>query len=728
MMFLSAAGSIPASVSVRHPLNRVATALHAALAAGLCCAGPALAQTQPTPLQEVVITGTREAEPLSQVPASVGVIRAEAIRQTAPTHPGQLLSQVPGVAVAVTNGEGHTTAIRQPFTTAPVYLYLEDGIPIRATGFFNHNALYEVNLPQAGRVEVTRGPGTALYGSDAIGGIVNVMTRMPSTQAGLDANAELGSYGWRRLMLGGDTGAGRFGAARLDLNFTHTDGWRDATAYDRQSGTLRWDTGIGSDAALKTVFGFSRIDQQTGANSPLPMADYLNNPTTNYRPIAFRKVDALRLSTNYEREFAGGGLLSVTPYVRDNSMDLLASFALPSDPTVFNTSNRSLGLATKWRQDLSGAWKPRLIAGLDMEISPGERTENRINPTVSGTGATRLYSAYTVGSRIYDYDVTFKSVSPYLHGEVSPMDALRLTAGLRYDHLGYSLDNRIDQPFVKATGASAWYGQVADTSVNFSHWSPKFGATWAFNPLHSGWIGYSHGFRAPSESQLFRPSVATSASAATSLARLSLNLKPIKADQLEFGLRGSSGLINYEAVAYNLIKRDDLVSQRDLATDVSTSVNAGKTQHRGIELGLGWQFLPSWRADAAFSYAKHTYVDWVTATADFSGKEMEAAPRVLANTRLTWQPSPGSFAQLEWVRIGSYYLEASNSPTYGKYPGHDLFNLRAGWSFNRHLGVFARLYNLTDKRWADSAQVSSNTAVYSPGMPRTLYGGLELKW
>jgi len=42
--------------------------------------------------------------------------------------------------------------------------------------------------------------------------------------------------------------------------------------------------------------------------------------------------------------------------------------------------------------------------------------------------------------------------------------------------------------------------------------------------------------------------------------------------------------------------------------------------------------------------------------------------------------------------------------------------------------VFARLYNLTDKRWADSAQVSSNTAVYSPGMPRTLYGGLELKW
>lgn len=48
------------------------------------------------------------------------------------------------------SGEGHSMAIRQPITTKPMYLYLEDGIPTRATGFFNHNALYEVNIPQSG--------------------------------------------------------------------------------------------------------------------------------------------------------------------------------------------------------------------------------------------------------------------------------------------------------------------------------------------------------------------------------------------------------------------------------------------------------------------------------------------------------------------------------------------------------------------------------------------------
>ena len=79
--------------------------------------------------------------------------------------------------VDVTNGEGHMTAIRQPLSTQPLYLYLEDGIPTRSTGFFNHNAMYEVNVPQSGGIEVFKGPGTALYGSDAVGGVINVLTR-----------------------------------------------------------------------------------------------------------------------------------------------------------------------------------------------------------------------------------------------------------------------------------------------------------------------------------------------------------------------------------------------------------------------------------------------------------------------------------------------------------------------------------------------------------------------
>ena len=75
---------------------------------------------------------------------------------------------MPGVHVNVTGGEGHMTAIRQPITTSAVYIYLEDGIPTRSTGFYNHNVLYEINVPQLAGIEVSKGPGSALYGSDAM--------------------------------------------------------------------------------------------------------------------------------------------------------------------------------------------------------------------------------------------------------------------------------------------------------------------------------------------------------------------------------------------------------------------------------------------------------------------------------------------------------------------------------------------------------------------------------
>ena len=92
-------------------------------------------------LPEVVVSSSREAELASTTPVSVGVIRGEEIRQTRGHHPAEIVNRIPGVYVSNFGGEGHATAIRQPITTKALYAYLEDGVPIRSTGFFNHNAL-----------------------------------------------------------------------------------------------------------------------------------------------------------------------------------------------------------------------------------------------------------------------------------------------------------------------------------------------------------------------------------------------------------------------------------------------------------------------------------------------------------------------------------------------------------------------------------------------------------
>ncbi len=238
---------------------------------------------EPVTLGEVTVTGTREAQAVAETAASVGMVNKAEIDELKAAHPSEIMGKVPGVHVNVTGGEGHMTAIRQPITTAPVYLYLEDGIPTRSTGFFNHNALYEINLPQAGGIEVTKGPGSALYGSDAIGGVINVLTRPAPLKPEAELTAEVGEHGWQRLLLSGGNSMGDDGL-RADLNLTRTDGWRDSTDYDRQSATLRWDRFLDSGASLKTVISGSNIDQQTAGTSRLSKSDYLDNPTKNLTP------------------------------------------------------------------------------------------------------------------------------------------------------------------------------------------------------------------------------------------------------------------------------------------------------------------------------------------------------------------------------------------------------------------------------------------------------------
>ena len=262
--------------------------------------------------------------------------------------------------------------------------------------------------------------------------------------------------------------------------------------------------------------------------------------------------------------------------------------------------------------------------------------------------------------------------------------------------------------------------QLADSSVNFSRLSPKLGLNWALSESDHAFASYNQGFRTPSENQLFRSgaTVATPASAAAAL-------RPILAEQFELGIRGNTQRWSYELVLYQLNKQDDLLSQKD-SNNVTIQTNNGSTQHQGVELGLGREMTSKLRLDLAASYAKHRYNQWSTSTANYSGNEIENAPRLLANLRLTWQPVANTQAQLEWVELGSYFLEASNQQ--GKYAGHRLFNARISAKLDQHWSCFARITNLTDKRYADSASYSSGMAMYSPALPRAVYLGVQRTW
>lgn len=677
-------------------------------ATGLLLAAPTANADDVKRLDEVTVTAEREESPKAEVAASVDAVSGAAIRADRPTHPSEVLGRMPGVWVNATSGEGHMTAIRQPLTTNAVYLYLEDGVPTRSTGFFNHNALYEINLPQADGVEVIKGPGTVLHGSDAIGGVINVLTRTPPRDPEASVTLEGGSYGYRRALVDGGATRGADGV-RADLNLTATDGWRDATGYTREAATVRWDHAAADGALARTVFSASNIDQQTAGLSYLSRADYLANPRLNYAPISYRAVGAYRLSTSYETE-RDGALVSLTPYARYDNMDILPNWSLSYDPTVYNTRNASLGLLAKWRRDFAPQ-RTRLILGMDLDYSPGSRNEQRISTAKTGS----IYTSYALGPTIYDYDVTFEAVSPYAQLQWSPLERLRVTAGVRADAMRYDYSN-----YLGALDTGNWR-RPASTVRDYRHLSPKLGATWALAPDHHLFAAYGHGFRAPSESQLFRQGSALD----------TVDLKPVKADNYEAGARGRSGRLSYEAAVYSLHKIDDILNYR-APSGATEAVNAGETWHRGIELGAGVALTPGLTLDLAWSAARHTYEDWVARSGGgnvvYTGNDMETAPRTLGNTRLTLAPAAwrGGQVALEWVYLGRYWMDADNTHA---YDGHDLINLRAQYPLTRELIVFARLMNAADTRFAEGAQYTvARGEEYAPGLPRTVYAGLEYRW
>ncbi len=693
--------------------RRAALLLFPLLAPTLALAQPAAPQVA---LPETVVTGTREAEPRAETPSAISAIRPETIREVRPAHPSELLNRLPGVTVQQTNGEGSLVGIRNPIGTSPLYLYLQDNVPVQAAGFFNHNALYLMNLPQAGGIEVTRGPGTALQGNDAIGGVINVLTPAPTTGPYAMAEVEYGSHNWVRALASASNTYGAFGL-RGDVNITHTDGWRSRTAYDRQAVNLRSDIELAGDSILRTTLSLNNIDQQMGANSYVNGQDFIRNPRQNNTPFAYRKVEALFATMSWERSFEHG-LLTITPFIRSNRMDLLPSYQLNNDPVRFVQQYNSVGALLRYRHDLD-FWRTRLIAGVDLDLSPGSYVEDRLN--VSRTSSVPpLNYAYTNGRRLYDFDVTYKQVSPYLQVQTSPVERLRLVAGLRFDAMSFDYHNNLGSGSFASglTGNSATFFRPGNTTRNYQHASPSLGGTWEFAPDLAGFLSYKQSFRTPEASQLFRQGANLD----------TVHLRAITANTIEGGFRSIyPGPFTWEAVAYHTTKHNDILGFTANGT-LPTQTNNGVTRHIGLEAAAAYALTSQLRLSGAVGYANHTYVTWVNSSSqNLSGKTMAAAPHVTASAVLSYSPAwlPNTTASIEWQKVGSYWLNDGNT---AQYNGHDLVNIRAETQIMPGVRVFGRIMNALNTRWATNASLSGTTPQYAPGMPLNLYGGISVSF
>ncbi len=672
----------------------------------------ALAQDEGSTLETIVVTGSRSATPLSETPIAIGTVdHTEWEADKAKTF-GEVINRVPGVNWNDLGNEQHSMGIRQPISTDAMYQYLEDGIPTRPLGVFNHNALNETNINGIDDVEVVKGAASSLYGSNAVGGAVNMITRAPSrTPTGMLGIRHDNTDKFTRV----DSGASNTWGP-LGLRMSHYSSRRDSENWLSYAGaskdaiTLRGQYDLNATSYLKASLVHSSLEADTSGG--LSEQQYLTQPEQSPNTFTWRRNDATRASLAWEGETTENGVTTVTAFGRDNNHDQLPSYRVSSCevsascPTgvkgIINSNKvKSLGLDLKHEENFD--WmRAKLVTGVYIDRSQNDYTSDNLAITrVNGINVSYVENNDVNPRGRRDYTADISNDALFAQFEFSPAKDWRLVAGARYDSIRYDYENHL------TPGAN--FG-AADEKRSFSRLSPKLGATWMPSKQASLYANWSQGFTPPEVGLLYGGYAVP-------------DLKPGVFTNMEFGARAQmSNGVSVDAAVYQLKGRDTIVSY-SVAPGLSERRNAGSTRSRGFELALKHKIGAfDWRFGA--SIARHEYLTYrVSPTVDYSGNEVSSAPEQTVNAQVGWNFLPTSRVALALVHQGRYWMDDANTR---RYPGHTLLNLTASHKLGDGWELWAQVRNLTDRRYADSVSLSSNgQASYTVGAPRSLMVGIN---
>lgn len=677
----------------------------------LACAlpGAAAAQSRATSAmpEVVVVTATRSEQALRDYAGSISRVNADYLGLVGSTHHSETINAAPGALIQRNNGQESLTAVRSPVLTGPgscgAFLFLEDSVPIRPVGFCNVNELFEVNTEQAHAIEVLRGPAGAVYGSSAMHGAINVIPPMPEELPRFGTALEAGPDDYYRAKLAWSTtgNAGDFGATAV---VTDDGGWREDSGVREQKLSLAYAREL-EQGNFSLRLSATNLNQET-ASFIQGFESYKDEDIarSNPNPEAFRDAYAVRLIGLYETQLNDQWGLQVRPYARTSRMEFLQHFLI-GKPLEENGQD-SVGVLTS--VNYANQRGLDLLLGVDIERADGFLIEDQEGPATGGAPAAL---AIRPAGKHYDYEVSSTVFAAYAHAEQRLGDRWHLTGSLRGERVEYDYDNRMLTGNTTEAGlpcafGGCLYSRPADREDTFDYVTPKLGVAFELSESHALYVTAAQGYRAPDTSELYR----------LQRQQQVADLDAERIDNLEVGLRGTLSSLSYTLAAYTM-EKDNVIFRDANAFNVSD----GRTKHRGFEYEFGWQIAPQLALSATGTYAKHTY-DFNRAVEQgetiVAGRIVDTAPRQVHSARLDWRFIEDAVAQLEWQSVGRYYVDAANA---NEYEGHDLLNLRVGYSLANDWRVTARLNNVLDERYADRADYAFGNYRYFPGRERTLF-------
>jgi outer membrane receptor protein involved in Fe transport len=654
-------------------------------------------------LNEIIVTSSRDRQNRTDAPVAISTISTQEMRDTKATSLEQLMNKVSGVYMVDLGNEQHTMAIRQPIGYKSLFLYMEDGVPIRTIGDFNHNALIEINMAALRTIEVIRGPASSLYGSEAVGGAVNFITAGPSLQPTVKVQAEASDRGYKRTDFNVSNTFNKVGITMGGYYADQRNGYMDHSDFHKLALSLRADYQI--DDRNKWINAATLVNYYTDQVGGLDSAHFFGKNYKNFQTFSYRKVNALRYRSTFEHTWDNTNHTTVTGFFRHNSIGQNPFYALKnlSDPLkaageINEDSFNSYGLIIQHKKQF--AWKKAsLIAGVSADYSPATYLANFIDVTKNAAG---YFTGYTKSDSVLtDYNAGLINTAAYAQVDIELINRLKLVAAARYDRMDYNFDNHLSP--------SAFTG-APDERNNFNALTPKLGLTYDFGSNRGLYTNYSVGFAPPNISELYRG------------VKVPV-LKPSTYRNYEaggwFGFANDKGYVDVSV--YEMKGTNEIVSVK-LDDGSYENRNAGRTTHRGIEWNVRYAALRSLWIRCSGTYAEHFFNNYIEKGVSYDGNQMSGAPRVISNTELTWKPAllKGFRISGEWQHISRYYMDPQNTRYYN---GYDLLNARTGYTW-RNFECWVNCRNIADKIYSTTSEKTAYSTTYRPGPKRTFDIGL----
>lgn len=729
---------------------------------------PDAADLSTSSLDRITVTATLTEREISDVPATVEVIDRERLDRELVNDLEDLVRYEPGVSVGFSNGRFGIQDVRIRGLGGNRVQLRVDGIPLSdsfSIGSFSAAGRDLIDLDALKTVEILRGPSSALYGSDALGGVVSFVTKDPE-----DYTALFGNPVYVGLKTGFDTeddsafatathawSGERFStllvATRRDGQERDNQGENDVAGSARTTPNPQ-STGGGNvlakfvykasdDQRFRLTIDGNESTADTDAQSSLGPV-FLGGPSPSAITQSLFGEDRqtrARIALEHEFEnlgfgFADGGHWQVyrqdsetTQYTREERQSLAggAPGAVTLRQRQFNFDQRVYGLdAVLHKGFATGSAEHVLTYGFEV-IQTDTRQKRDGTATNLTTGVTTPVISPDVFP-VRDFPISRTTEAALFVQDEITIGALSLTPGLRVDH--YDLDPRIDNIFAEDNPG------VPATGITETRVSPKFGAVWRFDDTWSLYGAYTAGFRSPpyDDANIGFTNIAFGYTALPNP-----DLKPETSDGVEIGLR-ASGEHAYMSLGAFYNQYDDFIeSLMYVGDDPLTGLmqfqsrNIAEVEIKGIELKAGVN-LGLW-SDALENLSVRTAISYAEGddkTADVPLASVDPTRAVIGlgyDDGRFGAELVGRFAQRKRrIEVPTEGVTPTFAP-----PGYGVADLLLHWEFSEHVRLNGGVFNLADKHywdWSDASSLSSTSAALdrfsAPG--RSASVSLDLRW